>query len=130
MVTNELYDISLRCCAIWSGIDLNRNINACLAAACSWGIVIVLPICRNGGDEFIVVTPEMKKEDAVMRSEKWCEMLRQTQFENEWKEIVVTISIGIAVFPNGGVDADALMVSTDRTLYQAKEAGQDCVRMF
>jgi diguanylate cyclase (GGDEF)-like protein/PAS domain S-box-containing protein len=86
-------------------------------------------VCRYGGDEFVVVAPEMKKEDAVARAEKWRQTLKQTSFKNDGKEISVTISIGIAVFPEDGADADALMVAADRVLYQAKEAGRNCVRV-
>ncbi len=87
-------------------------------------------VCRYGGDEFVVVAPEMKKEDAITRAEKWRVTHKQTQFKLNQEDIAATISIGLAVYPSDGKDADMLTCAADKALYRAKAAGRDCVRSF
>lgn len=87
-------------------------------------------VCRFGGDEFAVVMPEMEVEEAVRRAEKWRESLKQKHVMYRRKSIAPTISVGIAIFPAVSKGSGALVDSADRALYNAKQSGRDCVKVF
>ncbi|WP_426057334.1 EAL domain-containing protein [Janthinobacterium sp. PSPC2-1] len=85
---------------------------------------------RFGGDEFatILVLPE-GVQHAVGVVEKIREAMRKP-FDLQGHEVTVTVSIGISVFPDDGVDADTLIQYADTAMYRAKEAGRDAFRFF
>jgi len=87
-------------------------------------------IGRFGGDEFatILVLPE-GVQHAVGVVEKIREAMRKP-FDLQGHEVTVTVSIGISVFPEDGVDADTLIQYADTAMYRAKEAGRDAFRFF
>ena len=80
--------------------------------------------CRYGGDEFIVVLPGASLKVTQERAE----LLRESthnlpiQFDE-----TVTISLGIAVFPENGATSEAVLKAADDALYRAKSAGRDRV---
>lgn len=86
-------------------------------------------VCRYGGDEFVVILPEMNAECAQRRAEDLRQLFKSTEFAYEGKILNSTISIGIAVFPRDGVDAESLVIAADNALYAAKQAGRDCVQV-
>jgi diguanylate cyclase (GGDEF)-like protein len=80
---------------------------------------------RYGGDEFLVVMPNITAEDAARRAQEWrtsCSLLRPSGDE---QGRVVTMSIGIATAPQDGTDAAALGAAVDAALYLAKRSGRD-----
>jgi len=80
-------------------------------------------VCRIGGDEFVVVLPEAKRStDAANVAAKIIETLSQPVRAAD-RELIVTPSIGIAVFPDDGRDAEALIRNADAAMYHAKESG-------
>ncbi len=80
-------------------------------------------VCRIGGDEFVVVLPEVKRSsDAAHVAQKIIETLSQPVRVDD-RELTVTPSIGIAVFPDDGRDAEALIRNADAAMYHAKEIG-------
>jgi diguanylate cyclase (GGDEF)-like protein/PAS domain S-box-containing protein len=80
-------------------------------------------ICRIGGDEFVVVLPEVKRSsDIAQVAQKVIEQLSLPVIVEE-RELVVTPSIGITVFPDDGRDAEALIRNADAAMYHAKEMG-------
>ena len=87
-------------------------------------------IGRFGGDEFatILVLPE-GAQHAVGVVDKIREAMRKP-FDLLGHEVTVTVSIGISVFPEDGVDADTLIQYADTAMYRAKEAGRDAFRFF
>ena len=87
-------------------------------------------ICRIGGDEFVVVLPELKRAaDAAHVAQKVLEQLSQP-FAVEERELIVTPSIGIAVFPDDGRDAETLIRNSDAAMYHAKELGRANYQFF
>jgi len=87
-------------------------------------------ICRIGGDEFIVVLPELKRAaDAAHVAQKVLEQLSQP-FAAEQRDLIVTPSIGIAVFPDDGRDAETLIRNSDAAMYHAKELGRANYQFF
>jgi diguanylate cyclase (GGDEF)-like protein/PAS domain S-box-containing protein len=87
-------------------------------------------ICRIGGDEFVVVLPELKRPaDAAQVARKVLEQLSQPLMVEE-RELIVTPSIGIAVFPDDGRDAETLIRNSDAAMYHAKELGRANYQFF
>ncbi len=83
--------------------------------------------CRYGGEEFLLVLPNMTLATAVERAEEW-----RVAFANDWTVIgnhavAVTVSIGVAVFPCHGGSARALIEAVDQALYAAKRGGRNRV---
>ncbi|HEY6865053.1 MAG TPA: PAS domain S-box protein, partial [Burkholderiales bacterium] len=87
-------------------------------------------ICRIGGDEFIVVLPELKRPgDVAQVAQKVIDQLSQPVLVDE-RELVVSCSIGIAVFPDDGRDAETLIRNADAAMYHAKELGRANYQFF
>jgi len=81
-------------------------------------------VSRIGGDEFIVCLEHIKSEqDAIAASHKIAEALKP-RFSVMGQPISVSASIGIAVYPDHGNDANALLRHSDQAMYRAKASGQ------
>ncbi len=78
--------------------------------------------CRYGGDEFALILPDTSREVAMERAKQL-----QTEVKNINLPVTVTLSFGIAVFPNHGSDGENLLKSADVALYQAKQNGSNRV---
>jgi len=87
-------------------------------------------ICRIGGDEFVVVLPEVKRSsDVAQVAQKVIEQLAQA-VPIEGRDLIVTASIGISVFPDDGEDAETLIRNADAAMYAAKELGRANYQFF
>ncbi|MDO8767555.1 MAG: EAL domain-containing protein [Burkholderiaceae bacterium] len=87
-------------------------------------------VARQGGDEFIVLLHSIAKaRDAGTTTQKLLDALF-LPYQVEGKELYVSASIGIAVFPDDGEDADTLLKHSDTAMYQAKEAGRNNYQFF
>jgi diguanylate cyclase (GGDEF)-like protein/PAS domain S-box-containing protein len=87
-------------------------------------------LARLGGDEFTVVLTELGDSgDAMHVAKKMIEAMR-LPFTVEGRELFVTISLGISIFPDDGIDGEALMVNADVAMYRAKEMGRDNFQWF
>jgi len=87
-------------------------------------------ICRIGGDEFVLVLPQVKRtSDAAQVALKVIEQLSAPVVIEE-RELVVTPSIGISVSPEDGRDAETLIRNADAAMYHAKEAGRANYQFF
>ena len=87
-------------------------------------------VARIGGDEFALILPELKTvEDAIQVAQKIVAGFSKP-FLIDTHQLVVTTSIGIAVYPNDGMDGDILLRNADIAMYQAKEAGRNRYQLF
>jgi len=84
-------------------------------------------IARIGGDEFTILMPTGSTADAQAKADSLLEALT-LPFALDHEEIYVSASIGIAMFPRDGEDAEALLRSADRTMYRVKEGGGNAFR--
>ena len=84
--------------------------------------------CRYGGEEFILILPDASREVARERAEHIRQGIKHLRipFQNRMLEIV-TLSIGVAIFPMDGSTLETVMKAADAALYQAKKAGRDRV---
>jgi diguanylate cyclase (GGDEF)-like protein/PAS domain S-box-containing protein len=81
--------------------------------------------CRYGGDEFIIVLPDTARNITVGRAELICEYAKQLQVHYEGQNLErLTLSIGVAVFPEDGATCTAILKAVDAALYRAKRAGR------
>ncbi|MDK9719904.1 MAG: EAL domain-containing protein [Rhodospirillales bacterium] len=87
-------------------------------------------LARLGGDEFVLVLPDTTGTSEVAHvAEKIIrELVVPLQLSGH--EVHVTTSLGIALFPDDGLDAKTLMKNADMAMYQAKEAGRNAFRFF
>ena len=87
-------------------------------------------VARQGGDEFIVVLPSIANaRDAGSVAQKLLDALL-LPYRIEGRELHISASIGIAVFPGDGEDADTLLKHSDTAMYHAKEAGRNNCQFF
>ncbi|MBV1790730.1 GGDEF domain-containing protein [Marinobacterium sp. D7] len=84
--------------------------------------------CRYGGEEFVIVMPDASSEDALMRAEALRRAVSAEGIVLDGENLDgVTLSAGIASWPESVADAERLLASADRALYQAKRGGRDRV---
>jgi diguanylate cyclase (GGDEF)-like protein len=83
-------------------------------------------LARYGGEEFVVVLPETDRAGAVQAAERICAAVRRRPFGEDGEQpIDVTLSLGIAVFPDHGTSSSTLLRRADEALYAAKRGGRD-----
>lgn len=85
--------------------------------------------CRYGGEEFLVVLPQMPEAAAFERATQLCRATAATPFFVGEANINVTASFGVATFPVAGRTADELIAAADKAMYAAKAAGRNRVEV-
>lgn len=87
-------------------------------------------VCRQGGDEFIVLLSEIGgRADAIRCADKIITAVAATH-PIDGDEISIGCSIGISVFPENGQDAGVLLKAADTAMYYAKEHGRNRYQCF
>ncbi|MDD5672417.1 MAG: diguanylate cyclase, partial [Candidatus Omnitrophica bacterium] len=87
-------------------------------------------LTRISGDEFTILAPDLKKTDDVIKvAEKIFNVFR-APFLISGQELYMTVSMGISIFPNDGVDSVTLLKNSDTAMYQAKEKGRNNYRLY
>ena len=87
-------------------------------------------VARFGGDEFVLIFPDMEAiEEAIQVVQKIIDRFNKP-FLIDTHQLVVTTSIGIAVYPNDGMDEEILMKNADIAMYQAKQAGRARYQLY
>jgi diguanylate cyclase (GGDEF)-like protein len=80
---------------------------------------------RYGGDEFVLLLPDTGQADAVRVALRLTEGVKAAEFAGE-PPLAVSVSLGVAVFPEDATDADGLLAAADRRNYLAKHRGRAC----
>ena len=87
-------------------------------------------LARLGGDEFTVVIPNLPRtDDALILAHRIREAMRRP-FQLESRDVVLTASIGIALYPDDGADAETLLKHADTAMYHAKNEGRDNCQFY
>ncbi|MGZ8868515.1 MAG: putative bifunctional diguanylate cyclase/phosphodiesterase, partial [Thermoanaerobaculia bacterium] len=87
-------------------------------------------VARIGGDEFTLVMPHLHRdEDVVKIASKLLEVLRRP-VDVGGRQVVVTTSIGISIFPQDAGEPETLLRNADAAMYRAKEHGGDGFQMY
>jgi diguanylate cyclase (GGDEF)-like protein len=95
-----------------------------LRPCCRMGDLLV----RWGGEEFLLMLPETKQEEARAMAERIRQIIAAQPVQTNAESIPVTFSVGLAELrPNETLDE--LIAAADAALYVAKADGRDCVRV-
>jgi diguanylate cyclase (GGDEF)-like protein/PAS domain S-box-containing protein len=87
-------------------------------------------LARQGGDEFSVLLTSVRDlEGAEVVASKILQVFQQPFWIGEY-EIVVTVSVGISLFPDHAADAAALIKHADVAMFQAKDSGKNCYYIY
>jgi diguanylate cyclase (GGDEF)-like protein len=87
-------------------------------------------VARFGGDEFVLILPDLKgREDVIQVAQKIVDSFRKP-FLIDTHQLIVTTSIGIAVYPYDGTDEAILLKNADKAMYQAKQTGRDRYQLY
>ncbi|TAN52690.1 MAG: GGDEF domain-containing protein, partial [Betaproteobacteria bacterium] len=87
--------------------------------------------CRYGGEEFILILSPSTAEGARLRAEKIRADAEQLSVNHAGRDLgAITLSLGVAVFPDHASEAAATVKAADVALYQAKSGGRNRVVMF
>jgi len=87
-------------------------------------------VARFGGDEFTLMLPKVDKvEDVAKVAQKVIETLKIPFIIGE-RELFVSTSIGISLFPGDGDDPETLVRNADSAMYRAKEQGRDNYQLY
>ena len=87
-------------------------------------------VARYGGEEFIILLPEKSKNDAYIIGEnirKCIENLKIVNKEYFWR---LTVSLGVASYPDDGSEIDEIIKNADKALYYSKENGRNKVSVY
>lgn len=82
--------------------------------------------CRQGGEEFVLIAPEMDIAVALRRAAELMGMLAGMDVLHEGQLLPrLTTSIGVAIFPEHGQTPESLLIQADQALYEAKAKGRN-----
>jgi len=87
-------------------------------------------LARLGGDEFAILIPGADEAEAVNTADRLLAMLLSRTFAIAGRDVSLSASIGIAVFPGDGRTVEALLARADTAMYRAKSTGRGCVTSF
>lgn len=86
--------------------------------------------CRYGGEEFVIVMPDTKLDVALKRANQLREYISQQATDYYKGQFgTVTVSCGVAIYPEHGSDSSDLFIKADKALYQAKKNGRNRVEV-
>jgi diguanylate cyclase (GGDEF)-like protein/PAS domain S-box-containing protein len=87
-------------------------------------------ICRYGGEEFLLALPGTPMESAEKRAEEIRQKCAEIIIQHEGKNLKVTISFGVATYPDHGKEAEEIIINADKAMYQSKKSGRNRVTVW
>jgi len=87
-------------------------------------------VSRQGGDEFVVLLSEVEQPEGAAATARRMLQAVAGSHSIDRHELHVTTSIGVSVYPDDGLDAEALIKNADTAMYQAKENGRQSFQFF
>ena len=88
-------------------------------------------VCRYGGEEMTIILPNTSAEDALFNANRICKAVADTPFHlTPVDKVNVTISLGVATFPDNAQTPQDLIEWADKGLYYAKEHGRNQVGRY
>ena len=102
--------------------EVSRRLKACVRGSDT--------VSRIGGDEFVILLPQVNDEEGVAKVAKLILEHLTTVFILQEHEIYIGGSIGIAMYPDNGDDVETLMKAADSAMYSVKESGRNNFQFF
>lgn len=88
-------------------------------------------VCRYGGEEFVVIMPGATSDAARDKANQLCEAVREEPITYQDRDLgVLTVSVGVASWPDSSDRPEQILSRADQALYRAKEAGRNRVEVF
>jgi diguanylate cyclase (GGDEF)-like protein len=84
-------------------------------------------LARYAGDEFMIILPNTKKEDASVMAERLRTRIENSPLSVDGSPVVATVSVGVASYPEAGSTVDELVSAADAAMYTAKRQGKNRV---
>lgn len=84
-------------------------------------------VCRYGGEEMSIILPNTIKSEAISTAEKLCKKISESKLKISGESLGVTVSMGVATYPENGKTPSALISFADGKLYIAKGSGRNKV---
>jgi diguanylate cyclase (GGDEF)-like protein/PAS domain S-box-containing protein len=121
---------------LYCDLDLFKNINDVLGHSVGDRLLVAIArrmssvlraedtVSRYGGDEFILLLPDTSAEGAANVAEKILESISEP-YDIDGMELSITLSMGIAVYPQDGKDFETLIKHGDIAMYRAKKIGRN-----
>lgn len=85
---------------------------------------------RLGGDEFGIIAPGVNLASAQALAERLLDVVAKISFEFKNRRLGLTISMGVALYPDHGQTAEEVVSHADTAMYQAKHGGKNCWRLY
>jgi diguanylate cyclase (GGDEF)-like protein len=85
---------------------------------------------RLGGDELAIILPETEKNSALVVAKRIRRSVEETPLMHDGQAIGLTLSGGVASFPQDVANAKDLLRKTDSALYQAKDSGKNTISVY
>ncbi|HUX30250.1 MAG TPA: EAL domain-containing protein [Thiobacillus sp.] len=87
-------------------------------------------ISRQGGDEFLIVVPDLRDADDIAPVLVKIRERMQDPCRIEGNELTTSVSVGVALYPDDGGDFDTLLKKADMAMYRAKDLGRNTYCFF
>jgi diguanylate cyclase (GGDEF)-like protein len=87
-------------------------------------------IARMGGDEFVIVMPEFKSLEDVRRCGEQIVNKMAKPITISDHEIHITVSVGLCIYPDYGLEPEQLLKNADTAMYEVKDAGRNNLHIF
>jgi len=87
-------------------------------------------VARYGGEELVVILPETNKVNTIIKAERIRKKIQDMSLVFDGKKIKISVSGGIATFPQDAVEANKLIHCADKALYRAKGEGKNRICLY
>ncbi|BAN34747.1 hypothetical protein SCD_n00906 [Sulfuricella denitrificans skB26] len=87
-------------------------------------------LARWGGDEFVLLLPDMQSEDSVRETINKVREVMQSPLNVDGADLSVTFSMGVVIYPDDGEEVETLFSEADRAMFYAKSQGRNQVCFF
>lgn len=87
-------------------------------------------LARLGGDEFVIIFLNMNEEKYIQDKINQLMELSRTPFKIDDREVTLTTSVGISLYPKDGINVDMLLRHADAAMYQAKNQKGNCYQFY
>jgi diguanylate cyclase (GGDEF)-like protein/PAS domain S-box-containing protein len=134
---NQSKRYGMQSALLWLDVDRFKEVNDTMGHRCGDELLMALArllegqlrghdvLARLGGDEFAILMPYMDALQAHSVAARLLEAVHENTFEIGGHPLRITVSIGIALYPEHATSADKLLVHADLAMYRAKEEGRN-----